>query len=82
VVNNAATEAKVTLVGNRRVEDFWQYVETKNTETGETAREYVYYIVYAMPVAAWDNMFAHYAADVFGPLPEGRRQFPGAASGV
>jgi hypothetical protein len=70
VINNTATEAKVTLVGNRRVTDFWQLVETEDTRSGTKTTEYVYYIVYAFPVNSWNTMFSYYMRDVFKDMPE------------
>jgi hypothetical protein len=68
-LNNAVSGAKVTLVGQRRLLDFWQLVETRNTMTGERTREYMYYIVYTVDKLNWDETVNMYVKELLGYLP-------------
>jgi hypothetical protein len=72
-LNNAVSAAKVTLVGQQRVIDFWQLVETRNSMTGERTREYIYYIVYATSKTNWNAMVDMYLKQVLGYIPAERR---------
>jgi hypothetical protein len=69
-VNNAATRTKLTIAGYQRASDFWQEVETKNLETGEEERSYIYYIVYDFAPQVWDQVVAKYLLDVVGQVPD------------
>jgi hypothetical protein len=71
-LNNAVGAAKVTLVGQRRLMDFWQLVETRNSMTGERTRQYIYYIVYTTSKVNWDAMIDMYLKQVLGYLPKDR----------
>ncbi|MDR0910070.1 MAG: hypothetical protein LBM77_09935 [Spirochaetaceae bacterium] len=68
-LNSAISAAKVTIVGHRRLLDFWQLIETRNTMTGERSREYVYYIVYGVDENNWDGMINNYVKELLGYIP-------------
>ncbi|MDR0910071.1 MAG: hypothetical protein LBM77_09940 [Spirochaetaceae bacterium] len=68
-LNSAVSGAKVTLVGHRRLVDFWQLIETRNTMTGERNREYIYYVIFAVNEMNWDEMINMYVKQILGYLP-------------
>jgi hypothetical protein len=69
-LNRALSETKITLVGHKRLVDFWQLVETRNTMTNEPpSREYIYYIVYAVDQVSWQKMVDGYLREVINTLP-------------
>ena len=73
VVNNAATQAHVTLAGQERLTDFWQLVETTGAD-GKKSRVYQYWVVYGCDSAVWDQLAAKYIYDVVGQLPDRKTQ--------
>jgi len=73
VVNNAVTQAQVTMAGQERVTDFWQLVETTGAD-GRKSRMYNFWVVYACDSAVWDQLTAKYIYDVVGKLPDTKTQ--------
>jgi hypothetical protein len=70
VVEEITTATKVTISGTERVTDFWQLVETEDPGTRAKTREYVYYVVWAMPQATWTALTRKYVNDVIGKIPD------------
>jgi hypothetical protein len=73
-VNNAVTEAKVTLTGLEQAADFWQLIETEDTRTGQKQQRYVYYIMYSIEGRIWDAIVAKYLQEVVGKIPDTKGQ--------
>jgi hypothetical protein len=71
-VNDAVTQAKVTLTGLEQAADFWQLVETEDIATGQKQRRYVYYIMYKIEGPVWDQIVAKYLYDVVGNVPDSK----------
>jgi hypothetical protein len=70
IIEEITTAAKVTITGTERVADFWQLVETEDPVTNIASREYVYYVVWAMPQATWTALTRKYVNDVIGQIPD------------
>jgi hypothetical protein len=70
IIEEITTAAKVNITGTERVADFWQLVETEDPVTKLTSREYVYYVVWAMPQATWTALTRKYVNDVIGQIPD------------
>ncbi|GHV74707.1 hypothetical protein AGMMS49940_20090 [Spirochaetia bacterium] len=72
-VQNAATQAQVSIAGQERVTDFWQLREVDDGN-GRKTKTYVYYVVYACDSAVWDQVVAKYLRDIIGQVPDTRAQ--------
>jgi hypothetical protein len=70
IVEEITTATKINITGNERVVDFWQLVETEDPSTRVKTREYVYYVVWAMPQATWTALTRKYLNDVIGKIPD------------
>jgi hypothetical protein len=70
IVEEITTATKVTLTGTERVADFWQLVETEDPSTHVKNREYLYYVVWAMPQSTWTALTRKYVNDVIGQIPD------------
>jgi hypothetical protein len=70
IIEEITTAAKVNITGTERVADFWQLVETEDPVTRIIAREYIYYVVWAMPQATWTALTRKYVNDVIGQIPD------------
>jgi hypothetical protein len=70
IVEDITTATKVTLTGTEWVADFWQLVETEDPSTRIKSREYVYYVVWAMPQSTWTALTRKYVNDVIGQIPD------------
>jgi hypothetical protein len=70
IVEEITTATKINITGNERVADFWQLVETEDPGTKIKSREYVYYVVWAIPQATWTALIRKYVNDVIGQLPD------------
>ncbi|GHU00148.1 hypothetical protein FACS1894142_8250 [Spirochaetia bacterium] len=68
-VQNAATQAQVSIAGQERLTDFWQLREVDNGN-GRKTQVYVYYVVYAGDSAVWDQVVAKYLRDIIGLVPD------------
>jgi hypothetical protein len=68
-VNDAATKTQVTLTGLERLTDFWQLVETTDSNKKKT-QVYQYYVVYAIDNGILEQLVAKYVFDVVGQLPQ------------
>jgi hypothetical protein len=69
VVQDAATKAKVDIAGQERLTDFWQLVETTDSQ-GKTTRRYVYFVVYACDSDVWSKLVAKYLYDIVDNVPQ------------
>ncbi|MDR2785585.1 MAG: hypothetical protein LBB83_06695, partial [Treponema sp.] len=72
---DAATKTKVDMAGQDRLTDFWQLLETTDSQ-GRTTKAYVYYVVYACDSDVWSKLVAKYLYDIVGNVPqqEAKRQ--------
>jgi hypothetical protein len=70
IVEEITTATKVNMTGTERVADFWQLVETEDPSTRIKSREYIYYVVWAMPQATWTALTRKYVNDVVGQIPD------------
>ncbi|MDR1149797.1 MAG: hypothetical protein LBK66_14320 [Spirochaetaceae bacterium] len=70
IVEDIATATKVNITGTERVADFWQLVETDDPSTRIKNREYIYYVVWAMPQSTWTALTRKYVNDVIGKIPD------------
>jgi hypothetical protein len=70
IIEEITTAAKVNITGSERVADFWQLVETGDPATGVKNQEYIYYVVWAIPQAAWTALTRKYVNDVIGQIPD------------
>jgi hypothetical protein len=70
IVEEITTATKVNITGTERVADFWQLVETEDPTTRVKTREYIYYVVWAMPQATWTALTRKYVNDVIGQIPD------------
>jgi hypothetical protein len=70
IVEEITTATKVNITGTERVADFWQLVETEDPAARIKNREYVYYVVWAMPQATWTALTRKYVNDVIGQIPD------------
>ncbi|MDR1230257.1 MAG: hypothetical protein LBK61_02525 [Spirochaetaceae bacterium] len=70
IVEEITTATKVNITGTERVADFWQLVETEDPSTRIKNREYIYYVVWAMPQATWTALTRKYVNDVIGQIPD------------
>jgi hypothetical protein len=68
IIEEITTATKVTITGTERVADFWQLVETD--EASSKTREYVYYVVWAMPQETWTALTRKYVNEVIGKIPD------------
>jgi hypothetical protein len=75
VVQDAATKTKVDIAGQDRLTDFWQLLETTDSQ-GRSAKLYVYYVVYACDNDVWSKLVAKYLYDIVDNVPqqEAKRQ--------
>jgi hypothetical protein len=71
VVNDAATKTTVSIAGQERLADFWQQLETTNSD-GRKTRVYQYYVVYACDPDVWSKLVAKYLLDVTGNIADQR----------
>ncbi|MDR2629728.1 MAG: hypothetical protein LBC60_02275 [Spirochaetaceae bacterium] len=69
VVQDAATKAKVDIAGQERLTDFWQLLETTDSQ-GKTTRRYVYFVVYACDSEVWSKLVAKYLYDIVDNVPQ------------
>jgi outer membrane murein-binding lipoprotein Lpp len=74
IVEEITTATKVNISGMERKADFWRLVETEDPSTRAKSREYLYYVVWAMPQATWTALTWKYVKDVVGKLPDGAVQ--------
>jgi hypothetical protein len=74
-VQDAATKAKVDIAGQDRLTDFWQLLETTDSQ-GQHTKVYVYYVVYACDSDVWSKLVAKYLYDIVDNVPqqEAKRQ--------
>jgi hypothetical protein len=70
IIEEITTATKVNITGTERVTDFWQLVETEDPASGANSREYIYYVVWAMPQATWTALTRKYVNDVIGKIPD------------
>ncbi|MDR3191961.1 MAG: hypothetical protein LBT87_02730 [Treponema sp.] len=70
IIEEITTATKVNITGMERVADFWHLVETEDPATRVKSREYLYYVVWAMPQAAWTALTRKYVNDVIGQVPD------------
>jgi hypothetical protein len=70
IIEEITAATKVTMTGTERVADFWHLVETEDSGARVKSQEYVYYVVWAMPQAAWTALTRKYVNDVIGKLPD------------
>jgi hypothetical protein len=77
-VQDAATKTKVDIAGQDRLTDFWQLLETTDSQ-GRTTKVYMYYVVYACDSGVWDKLVAKYLYDIADKVPqqEAKRQIAG-----
>ncbi|MDR1256548.1 MAG: hypothetical protein LBJ86_02240 [Spirochaetaceae bacterium] len=77
-VQDAAVKTKVDIAGQDRLTDFWQQLETTDSQ-GRKTRVYVYYVVYACDSDGWSKLVAKYLYDIAGNVPqqEAKRQIAG-----
>lgn len=73
LVNDAATQAHVSIAGQERLTDFWQLIETTGAD-GRRTRTYHFWVVYASDSAVWDQLVAKYIFDIVGMLLDTRTQ--------
>jgi hypothetical protein len=66
---DAATKANVVLAGQERLTDFWQLIETTDSQ-GRTSKAYVYYVVYACDSEVWSKLVAKYLYDIVDNVPQ------------
>jgi hypothetical protein len=66
---DAATKAKVDMAGQDRLTDFWQLLETIDSQ-GRTTKVYVYYVVYAYDNDMWSKIVAKYLYDIVDNVPQ------------
>ncbi|MDR2181619.1 MAG: hypothetical protein LBN92_02955 [Treponema sp.] len=66
---DAATKVKVTMAGQDRLTDFWQLIETTDSQ-GRTTKTYVYYVVYACDNEVWSKLVAKYLYDIVENVPQ------------
>jgi hypothetical protein len=71
VVNDAATKTTVSIAGQERLADFWQQIETTDSD-GRKTRVYQYYVVYACDPDVWSKLTAKYLLDVTGNIQDQR----------
>ncbi|MDR2097064.1 MAG: hypothetical protein LBP37_00920 [Spirochaetaceae bacterium] len=71
VVNDAATKTTVSIAGQERLLDFWQYLETTDSN-GKKTKAYNYYVVYACDPDVWSKLVAKYLLDVTGNIQDQR----------
>jgi hypothetical protein len=69
VVNDAATKTTVSIAGQERLTDFWQQIETTDSD-GRKTRAYQYYVVYACDPDVWSKLVAKYLVDVTGNIQD------------
>jgi hypothetical protein len=69
VVNDAATKTTVSIAGQERLADFWQQLETIDSD-GRKTRVYQYYVVYACDPEVWSKLVAKYLLDVTGNIQD------------
>jgi hypothetical protein len=69
VVQDAATKAKVDIAGQERLTDFWQLLETTDSQ-GRTTKAYMYYVVYACDSDVWSKVVAKYLYDIVDNVPQ------------
>jgi hypothetical protein len=69
VVNDAATKTTVSIAGQERLTDFWQHLETTDSD-GKKTRAYQYYVVYACDPEVWSKLVAKYLLDVTGNIQD------------
>jgi hypothetical protein len=70
IVEEITNATKINITGNERIVDFWQLVETEDPSTRVKAREYVYYVAWAMPQNTWTQLVRKYVNDVIGQIPD------------
>jgi hypothetical protein len=70
IIEEITTATKVNITGTERAADFWQLVETEDPTTRVKTREYIYYVVWAMPQATWTALTRKYVNDVIGEIPD------------
>jgi hypothetical protein len=70
IIEEITTATKLNITGAERVADFWQLVETEDPSTRVKSREYIYYVVWAMPQASWTALTRKYVNDVIGQIPD------------
>lgn len=62
----AASESKADMSGLREETGFYQKVRTTRAGTKEQSEQFVYYTVYSMDKATWDNLCKKYLIDIMG----------------
>jgi hypothetical protein len=70
IVEEITTATKVNITGTEWLTDFWQLVDTEDPASGARSREYIYYVVWAMPQATWTALTRKYVNDVIGKIPD------------
>lgn len=73
VVQDAATKAVVTITGQERLCDFWQLIETTDSN-GKKTSAYNYYVVYACDTEVWSQLVAKYLYEVTGQVQDKKAQ--------
>ncbi|MDR1031046.1 MAG: hypothetical protein LBL76_09270 [Treponema sp.] len=78
VVQDAAAKTKVDIAGQDRLTDFWQLLETTDSQ-GRNTKVYMYYVVYACDRDVWSKLVAKYLYDIADNVPqqEAKRQIAG-----
>ena len=71
VVNDAATKTTVSIAGQERLADFWQQLESTDSD-GRKIKVYHYYVVYACDPDVWSKLVAKYLLDVTGSIQDQR----------
>ncbi|MCQ2597696.1 MAG: hypothetical protein MJ181_07585 [Treponema sp.] len=62
----AASETKAEMSGLREEAGFYQKVRTTKADTKEQSEQYVYYTVFSMDKATWDDICKKYLMDLMG----------------
>ncbi len=62
----AASETKADMTGLREETGFYQKVRTTKAGTKEQIEQYLYFTVYSMDKATWDNLIRKYLMDIMG----------------
>jgi hypothetical protein len=73
VVQDAATKAVVTITGQERLCDFWQLIETVDSN-GKKVSVYNYYVVYACDTEVWSQLVAKYLFEISGQVQDKKTQ--------
>jgi hypothetical protein len=70
MASNATIGTAIYITGVDRVADFWHLVETEDPTTRIKSREYLYYVVWAIPQSTWTALVRKFVNDVIGKIPD------------